>query len=488
MDNHISKLTSREGFDSGRLRRLVAIMEGDAKSLAAMDRVELALPAADGRRDVIVLKPLEEARSEERRHQHARTTADELTARGVPVQAPLDLVGAVSARVGQRDVERLQEEGYLVFDDRPRDLVPLLPAASTVHPDRMPVVDAAAWTGADQVQAQGFTGKGQVVAVVDSGFQRPGVSLVGYKDFVDGLRDPIDPSGHGTHVAGDVLRMAPEAGIVAVRVMNAEGRGRPSDIIRGIQWAVENREKYGITAMNLSLGAEPDGAPDARDPINLAVEEAIRKGITVVTAAGNSGPVAGSIGSPADGLSTITVGSARDRSRLSDFSSRGPTEDGLTKPDLVAPGEFIVSWSVPGSEMERTAKSVDRIRRMSDAELVNLLRSRPELVENLKLPQDILSRPSAERMELVHAALPPVYLPEPGLLAAPGTSFAAPIVAGIVANLKQAAPTLAPQGIKDALVRTADSLDSRYRRNEQGAGFVDAAEALDVVRSRPGKA
>ena len=72
---------------------------------------------------------------------------------------------------------------------------------------------------------------------------------------VDGSADPIDPVGHGTHCAGDILSTAPDAGLVAIRVMNEDGQGRPSDIIRGIQYAITNKTKLNISVINRSENA-----------------------------------------------------------------------------------------------------------------------------------------------------------------------------------------------------------------------------------------
>lgn len=466
--------SSSHHFTPTQLRRINAAARGEENPFKG------GLPVEDGTRDVIIMRGPSEG--DLAKGMDPRKLQDQLTQKGVQVQEELEKVG-VTAKVDEKTAKELEKDGYLVYDNRPRDLWPGLPKVEWTGKDwSMPEVNAVALTKADALHEQGFTGKGQVVAVLDSGFQHPGFNLLAWKDVVDGSPEPIDPVGHGTHVTGDVLMTAPNAQIVAVRVMNEQGQGRPSDIIRGIQWAVQNREKYGIEVINMSLGAGPDGMPDKADPINRAVEAATRAGITVVAAGGNSGPDAATIGSPADAEASLTVGAALDRQKVSDFSSRGPTDDGLTKPDVMAPGEFISSWSVPGSEMEQTGQVVDKLRSMTGDQLKKLLAAKPQLIQGLGLPADILRRGADEIEDIVKSGLPPIYIPEEGKIAAPGTSFAAPIAAGIVAGLEEARD-LDPRTLKEILRNTADPMKG-YDGNEQGQGFINAEKALNEVRNR----
>ncbi|MBI3926235.1 MAG: S8 family serine peptidase [Armatimonadetes bacterium] len=439
--------------------------------------------APDGLKDVIILAP---GTDDIFKSVDADGLAKDLQEKGVKEVESLEDVG-VSARADQKTLETLAQDGYLIYDDSPRSLLPGIPRtirASGSDRWEMPKIDFVDMTGADKLQEAGFTGKGQVVAVIDSGFQHPGHDLLAWKDMVEGSTEPLDPVGHGTHVSHDVLQMAPEAQIVGVRVMGEGGTGRPSDIVRGLQWVTEQRRSgaLDIEVINMSLGGAPDGFPDKLDPINRAVEAATRAGITVVAAAGNSGPDAHTIGAPADAKSALAVGAAFNQTTVSDFSSRGPTDDGLAKPDVMAPGEFISAWSVPGSEMEQTGQVVETLRRMSGEQLKELLAEKPQLVEALGLPEDILSRSASEVEELVKPNLPPVFLPQEGMIAAPGTSFASPIVAGLVADLEQARDA-SPAELKEILRETADSMGS-FSPTEQGKGFVNGEKALQELQRR----
>lgn len=400
--------------------------------------------------------------------------------KGVEINESLKSIGGVEAKIKPEQMDQLKNEGYMVYDNSPRMLVPGIPKIKLLgNTWDMPAIEPITMTGADALHAKGFDGTGKTVAVVDSGFQKPDFSLKTWKDIAGFSNSPEDKVGHGTHVAGCVNQLAPEAEIVAVRVMGPDGTGRPSDIVKGIEWVIDNQQKYGIDVMNLSLGAGPDGYPYYLDPINMAVEKAIDNGIAVVNAAGNSGPDAKTIGSPADDPEAITVGAGLNKNKVSDFSSRGPTDDGIEKPDIVAPGEYVVSWNVPDSQMGKTAAVVETLRRMPADQLVQLLIQKPQLIEAFGLPEDILEKPAAEVEKLVKTSLPPMFLPDNEHLAAPGTSFASPIVAGIVADLREANPKLTPQDLKKVLMDTADNMGDQYGKYDQGKGWVDAKEAME---------
>jgi subtilisin family serine protease len=400
---------------------------------------------------------------------------------GVEIEKELGTINGVVARVDQATASRLREDGFLVYDNSPRVLVPGVPLPSGERkPWDMPAIDPVAMTHADDVHQEGQTAKGQVIAIIDSGYDHPQVPLKAWYDAVDGTTQQFDPVGHGTHCAGDTLKMAPDAGLVAVRVMNENGEGRPSDIISGIEWTIANKDRLGIGVINLSLGGGPDGIPYNYDPICQAVEKAVRAGIDVVAAAGNAGPEKATLGSPAEDPAIITVGSALDQNTVSDFSSRGPTDSGDHKPDIMAPGEFITSWNVEGSTLDRTAKAIEKLRKMPAFKLTYLLKNNPEIIKGLGLPEDILSRTPEEIEMAVKTALPPMYQPDPESLAAPGTSFAAPQVTGIVAALRQAGRSLSPLERKEILIKTAENMGN-FDVDTQGAGFVNAHKAFERI-------
>lgn len=228
---------------------------------------------------------------------------------------------------------------------------------------------------------------GMSVAIIDSGIaphaDLPLRRIRAYKDFVTGGRTPIDHCGHGTHVAGIIAGsgarsngayagIAPDVDIVALRVLGDDCSGNTSDVIDAIEWIGRNHRTYNIKVVNLSLGHAVLESIFT-DPLVQAVERLSRKGIAVVTAAGNKGinpatgnPGYGGAGVPCNAPSAICVGSfdsegsaSLSDDRVADSSSRGPTRfDLLAKPDLVAAGVNIVSLAAPASRLFREFKEL----------------------------------------------------------------------------------------------------------------------------------
>ena len=226
-------------------------------------------------------------------------------------------------------------------------------------------------SGADLLAAQGDTGQGVTVAVLDTGIDGnlPDFAgkLVGGVDLTGGNSPFTDEYGHGTFVAGLIAGSgatsgglypgeAPGADLVSIKVAGADGQTSMSTVISGIQWAIAHRGQYGIDVLNLSLGAIPTG-PTVTEPLDQAVERAWRSGITVVASAGNAGPNPGTITSPGDDPLVITAGAYADNASPSPsgwyacpWSSVGPTLfNGWLKPDLVAPGRSVIGLLDPGS-------------------------------------------------------------------------------------------------------------------------------------------
>jgi len=226
---------------------------------------------------------------------------------------------------------------------------------------------------ADRVWQQGTTGGGVTVAVLDSGVAadadlvQPANRILASVNFAD-QRLASDPGGHGTHIAGiiagngsrsggEFVGIAPQANVVDVRVLGSTGSGRISSVIRGIEWVLAHRAAYNIRVINLSFGARANLSYRA-DPMAAAVEIAWRRGLVVVAAAGNSGPVRDTVVTPGIDPYAITVGATDDLGTLSRrddvlawFSAWG-SADSNAKPDLVAPGRRLVSIRVPGSALD----------------------------------------------------------------------------------------------------------------------------------------
>ena len=221
------------------------------------------------------------------------------------------------------------------------------------------------WSGQ---QGHVQTGAGTTVAVIDSGIDATHPDFVGHVVAVNvnkhAVQGAADGYGHGTHVAGIIggrdpsgqyLGMAPNTTLISVKVADDSGSAFESDLLRGLDWVETNRGAYHIQALNLSVSV---GIPEsyATSPIDAAVERLWHDNVTVVAAAGNLGGAQDAVWyAPGNDPLVITVGCLDDNQTLASgddslcpISSRGVTEDGFAKPDLVAPGRRIASALAAG--------------------------------------------------------------------------------------------------------------------------------------------
>jgi serine protease AprX len=231
--------------------------------------------------------------------------------------------------------------------------------------------------GADKAWKAGWTGTGVGVAVIDTGINATGdlAGKVVHSEDFSGDGDNVDHFGHGTFIggliagsgqgsAGLVKGVAPNANLIALKIASANGASDITHVMAALQWAVSFKDEYNIRVINLSLGT--DSTQDYRiDPLNAAVEKAWQAGIVVVVSASNLGPNPGTITKPADDPFVVTVGAVRDNTTLNtnddtvaDFSGAGPTAaNGLSKPDVAAPGGSVVSSRAPGSTVDNAFPS-----------------------------------------------------------------------------------------------------------------------------------
>jgi serine protease AprX len=287
------------------------------------------------------------------------------------------------------------------------------------------------------------------IAVVDSGIDADraeefGGRVVGTVNLSSLTPDASgDGDGHGTFVAAiaassseSARGVAPGSDIVSIRVMNDEGVAMTSDVIAAADWILQNKDAYGIRVANFSLHSGHANSFKF-DPLDHAVERLVFSGVVVVTAAGNFGSGQGDdmLYAPANDPFVITVGAAdiRGTSNVGDdtvapWSAFGYTADGFGKPELVAPGRYMVA-AVP---------------------------------EYGRRPQQ-------------H----PGNVTAPGKMRMSGTSFAAPVVAGAAAQLLAQHPEWTPGQVKGALMLTARPINVDHELAD-GVGEVDIQAAAAV--------
>jgi serine protease AprX len=367
---------------------------------------------------------------------------DAITAAGGRVTRELHLIHAYGARLSHPAAHRLRA--------RPE-------VASVVRNGRMGTSRATAQTLAGSVLDTAFnqsvgtdrlwpvvTGRDVAVAVIDTGIagslpdfrvsrtdtrSRVIASVVTNPD----ATNPQDGYGHGTHVAGLIAGdgfardrtdplfaryagTAPEANLVSIKASDDHGEATVLDVIYGLQFAVDHRADYGIRVVNLSL--ESSSAQSARtDPLDAAVEQAWLHGLVVVSAAGNRGAAADAVSyAPGNDPYGISVGAVDDAGTkalrddvLATWSSRGTSQDGLRKPDVLAPGAHLVSTLAPGSDF---------------------------------------------------AAECPACVVGGQYIRLGGTSMAAAVVSGVAADLLQAHPAWTPDQVKAVLMGTGRTIPS----------------------------
>lgn len=328
--------------------------------------------------------------------------------------------------------------------------------------------------------AQGLDGTGIGVAVIDSGISdipdlhgQKGSRVIFSQNFVGGTSNSAnDQYGHGSHVAGIIGGngarstgnnytytfdgIAPNVNLINLRVLDQNGEGTDSQVIAAIQMAIQLRSTYNIRVINLSLG-RPVFESYTVDPLCQAVEAAYQAGIVVVVAAGNDGRDNyngtngyATISSPGNDPYVITVGAmktmgtpSRADDEIATYSSKGPTAiDHIVKPDLVAPGNRIISLYTAG-------------------ETLNHLYPGNEVQRSL--------------YETNQGATP-----SKTYYVLSGTSMAAPMVSGTAALLLQQNPSLTPDQIKAELMLTASKTFPAYSTYTDPTSAITYTEQYDV--------
>lgn len=351
----------------------------------------------------------------------------------------------------------------------------------------------------------GYTGKGVTIAFLDSGFYphpdllEPTDRIIAYKDLA-GERPSIRPDDpaeswqwHGTQTsvvaagsgrlsAGVYRGLASGAALVLVKV-SEKGRITEENIARGIDWVIKNRGRYNIRVLNISLGGDED-VPCSKSIIDQAAEEAIRQGIVVVAAAGNSGAEGNHSIPPANSPSVITVGGYDDKNSVDGrsldlyHSNFGATADGSVKPEIIAPAMWVAAPILPGTAFYEKAEALSRIAAAPDYELPRLVR---EFGRKAELPESLAESDAGAIRNFVERLLYEEKIVAAHYQHVDGTSFAAPTVSSIVAQMIEANPALTPGAVKNILMSTADRINAPAIR--QGYGMVNARRAVSLART-----
>jgi serine protease AprX len=355
--------------------------------------------------------------------------------------------------------------------------------------------------------ADRFRGRGVTIAFLDSGFSahadlvEPEDRIAAYADMTDGRRRRADldhpdaSSWHGTMTSvvacgngrlseGLYRGVASEARVVLVKCGTAS-RITHDDLRKGLEWVVRHRERYGIRIVNVSCGGDYE-ASYLEDPLSQAAERATRDGLLVCAAAGNLGRTPGhAVLPPASAPAALTVGGLDDKNRLAFsgyeayHSSYGPTIDGLQKPEVLAPGIWVAAPILAGTTVAAQAQLLFRLQVAPDGDL------RPILEAFRGVDGDLDGAIGLDPVlirKLVSAKIEAEKLISASYKHVDGTSFAAPIVSSVAAQMLEADPRLSPQEIKRTLIATARRI-AALEVDRQGWGVVDAERAVHAATS-----
>lgn len=255
-----------------------------------------------------------------------------------------------------------------------------------------------------------YTGKGVGVAVLDTGIF-PHMDfrnrIRAFADFVAYKSMPYDDNGHGTHVAGILAGdgtasmgkykgVAPGCGLVVLKVLDRFGNGSRDQVLRAFRWILAHREQYRIRIVNISVGTTCRSVSD-QDVLIQGVEKLWDEGLVVVAAAGNQGPKPGSVTAPGSSRKVITVGSSDMLTGRTAVSGCGPTAECVCKPDLVAPGNHIVSCA-PGTANTYGVKSGTSMSTPLVSGAIALMLEKDPLLTNVEIK--MLLRESTDDMGL----------------------------------------------------------------------------------------
>jgi len=295
-----------------------------------------------------------------------------------------------------------------------------------------------------------------------------------------GMMTTVVAGGNGILSEGLFRSLAPEIDLVLVKV-GSLARVRHDDIARGIEWVMAHRKEYDIRILNISCGGDYE-ASYLTDIMSRMAEAAIREGITVVAAVGNAGHLPGHpVLPPASVPAVISVGGLDDMGnpkygRITGYrSSYGPTVDGLQKPELVALADWIAAPILPGTPTKQQAEFYTSLDQAADKDLPSIIGKSPGLDTSL---DEALHRPPYLLRQLIAARLRDQNVINEHYKKVDGTSFAAPIVSSVVAQMLEANPKLTPLEVKRIFLQTAVRIPN-LDIDKQGWGEIRPKAAVE---------
>jgi serine protease AprX len=352
-----------------------------------------------------------------------------------------------------------------------------------------------------------FTGKGVTIAFLDSGFYphadltEPRNRILAYHNMnatdgeVASLFQPDVASWHGMMTSvvaagngglsnGFYRGIAPEADVVLVKLART-GRITEQNIQDGLEWILSNRTKFNIKIVNISAGGDFEQSY-LHDSLSQTVEEAVAQGLTIVCAVGNAGHLpTHPVFPPASSPSAISVGGLDDNNSINRArrgmyrSSYGPTIDGFQKPEIIAPSIWVPAPILPNTPTADQAALLEVLDKTEDEDLHEIIQLNPNIEPELDAAID---RPAYMIRQIIALKLRNEMVITRHYKYVDGTSFSAPIVSSVIAQMLEANPNLTPQKIKRILISTAERLP-HYEVDRQGWGVIDPRRAVEMAIS-----
>jgi len=345
-----------------------------------------------------------------------------------------------------------------------------------------------------------FTGKGVTICFIDSGFY-PHPDLVTHanriKKIIDVTNsdDNINNSAwHGTMTsvvcAGDgylskglYKGVASDAELVLIKVQNEEGKITTENIIKALEWILQHHEVYNIRIVNISLGAN-EISSYRENKIDQLAEKLIEQNIVVVAAVGNDEN--GKIYPPANALNVIAIGGVDDENNIENgiikayHSSFGATVDALMKPELVAHAIWIAAPILPGTKECKQAEVLYDLFDSNDNEFDKKL---SQHIYEIELDKNILGQSIPEKRSAIINRIQTCKYISQHYMHVDGTSFSAPIVCSVIAQMLEINPYLTVSEIRHILFSTAKRIES-IAPERQGFGIIKPRRAILKVLQR----
>ena len=353
--------------------------------------------------------------------------------------------------------------------------------------------------------AQKYTGKGVTIAFLDSGFYphpdliEPKNRIIGYRHMLmkegdtsqlfdpdvaswHGMMTSVVAAGNGSLSNGFYRGAAPDAKVVLVKLAKT-GRITEQNIQDGLEWVLENRTKYKIRVVNISAGGDFENSY-LHDSLSQTVEACVNKGLVIVCAAGNAGHLPNHpVFPPASSPSCIAVGGLDDKNSMNRAkrgmyrSSYGPTLDGFQKPEVIAPSIWVPAPILPGTPTAQQAELLGTLDKSVDEDLHSTIRANSGVDADLDAALD---RPVHSIRQIVALKLRQGNVINKHYKYVDGTSFAAPIVSSVVAQMLEANPRLTAQQVKRILICTAERLP-HFEVDRQGWGVINPRKAVEMA-------